>query len=442
MAVMHGGGNMIKNILHSLFSLRTLKIVLALLFVVTLSACGDDKDQMVEGRDTTYEEHAKCWQTLIVGAVTNNINKIYKKSKDLVASNGDGGVALLAVAFAVWMAFKLLKILSSSKEENIGETWTEIGQKLFLVGFCATAVSSGEMVDWTLNTFLIPFYNTIMELASAVMGQKPPKSYTLGIFGDITFSAQYSHCSPAHLTAADLENSIIPMTNCLVCQISERLNSGVRIGLSLFQFGLKGLLAGILMILMFVIAKLFFILFIVDGLFRLNFAAYLFPLLIVGVPFSFTRKWSKHGFLMFLNSAGIMLFLGLLISISILALESILMDMIAGNYLDEEHMSGRGPMFLALLLISTLLINIPAMGAALADKFIEGGRGMEFQEKVSQFVATNVKRLGAAALSGITAGATSSINMVAEKYEVSRKALDRVKHLKDKASDLAGYNDE
>ena len=74
-----------------------------------------------------------------------------------------------------------------------------------------------------------------------------------------------------------------------------------------------------------------------------------------------------------------MLFLGILVSLSVGSLEYILETFAQNDAFTEANLVGQGPVLLSLLLIATLLINIPGMGVALADKFIGGGRGLEFK---------------------------------------------------------------
>lgn len=103
----------------------------------------------------------------------------------------NGGSTIVMFGFAIWMAFRMLKILPSFKEENLGEIWTEIGQKLFLCAFCAWCVSDSGMISWTLKTFVVPIYNAILELGAQILGQvKPSKTITLGDFGDVTIQRQ------------------------------------------------------------------------------------------------------------------------------------------------------------------------------------------------------------------------------------------------------------
>lgn len=435
---------MIRDLVHKYFNLKTLRCLCVVMFVLFLTACEKDDDSSLGG-EGNYAEQANCWQAKIIEIVLSQINNMFSDASGKVAN---GGSTIVMFGFAIWMAFRMLKILPSFKEENLGEIWTEIGQKLFLCAFCAWCVSDSGMISWTLKTFVVPIYNAILELGAQILGQvKPSKTITLGDFGDVTFNGNYNQCKTEGLSATDLSGSIKPMASCLACQISDRLNGGNRVGVALVtSLDLGAMLVGIIMMLIFTAAKFGFVFFIVDSLFRLNFAAFLFPLLIMGVPFSYTRKWSKFGLEMFLNSSGIMLFLGILVSLSVGSLEYILETFAQNDAFTEANLVGQGPVLLSLLLIATLLINIPGLGVALANKFIGGGNGLEFQKQVSKFVVNTAKRAGAAILGGITAGATKTITTTLEKYEGTREALDSIKQVKNKVNDklntMAGYNDD
>lgn len=433
---------MIRELIHKYFTWKTLRCLCSVALVLLLCACKNDDDTS-SSKDTNYEEQSACWQAKIIDVVLSQINSLLSGAAGKVA---DGGAGVVMLGFSIWMCFKLLKVLPSFKEENLGEVWTEIGQKLFLCAFCAVAVSNTGYIYWAIDTFAVPLYTTILGLGSSILTSiQSGNSVDLGIFGTVTFESPYTQCGVPKVDSHDFQGSVQPMASCLACQINSRLNSGIKLGIELIaMFEIGTILVGITLLLIFTAAKFGFIFFIIDGLFRLNFAALLFPLLIMGVPFNYTRKWSKFGLEMFLNSSGIMLFMGTLICIAIGALETTL-SLYAGNgSISVSNLAGQGPVLLSLLLISTLLINIPGMGVALADKFIGGGLGLEFQKQVSQFVMNTAKRAGAAILGGVTAGATSTITGTLEKYQLTREALDSVRQARNNANTvlnkLAGYN--
>ncbi len=436
---------MIRVFLHRFLVWMTSCRLTCFMLIFLLSAC-DSNEDMSSSKEGNYNQQATCWQIKIIEVVTDKIDSLLEQ---VVQSIGSSGPALIMVAFSVWMAFRFLQILSSFKEENLGEIWTEIGQKLFLCSFCAWAVSSLDYVIWTLNTFVVPIYNTLLELASDLIAEpaSDQTSWTLGEFGKVTFEEQYNSCKVAELDIKDIADSIRPMVYCLTCQISDRLNGGIRVGVSLIaSLDLLAMLVGLLMMVVFTVSKFVFVFFFVDSLFRLNFAIILFPMLIMGVPFSYTRKWSKFGFEMFINSSGIMLFLCILVCIAVSSLNFIFQQYIEQDVFKEEHFAGQGPVLLSLLLISLLLFNIPPLASALADKFIGGGQGFEFQKQVSKFAVNTAKKIGASALGTVTAGASKVVTNLLEKNEKTREAMNKIKavntHISSKIDDMAGYNDD
>ena len=167
-----------------------------------------------------------------------------------------------------------------------------------------------------MKTFVLPIYQTIYELAwlnsSSMEGAD---SLSLGeIFGTVIFNTQSSDCtSPTtSWSMASLGYYVRTITDCMVCRINDRLNGGIQIAINLIvSMRIGAILVGIVLLLFYTAAKIFFVFFLIDSLFRINFAVYLIPVLILGIPFNYTRKWSKHGLLMFLNSSGILLFLSI-----------------------------------------------------------------------------------------------------------------------------------
>ena len=139
-----------------------------------------------------------------------------------------------------------------------------------------------------------------------------------------------------------------------------------------------------------------------------------------------------------------MLFIGVLVGLSVNALEIIMGSI--GPTIKPGIFESVSPGLMAMFMISLLLLNIPGLGVALADKFIGGGGGLEFQKKISRFVVDTSKKAGAAALAYITGGASSALTSTLEKYETTRSAADSVRQaatkLNDKLNSLAGYNDE
>lgn len=425
--------------LYAFLSNPMVRACFGVAIVFLLSGCEGDSSAGGEGN---YKEQASCWQTAITGAVVEAVDYLYNKASTQIAK---GGADLILISFAVWMAFKLLRVLGSFKEENIGEVWTEITHKLFLCAFCAYLVGSGH-VDEAIRTFVAPIYVTILELGIRILSTREvTASLDLGsYFGTISYTWHADTCPvDINMEPGKIMSAIQPASDCMVCGISDRLNSGISMGIRLISTGdIAAIFVGLLMLVLFTATKFGFVLYLIDGLFRLNFAAFLVPVLIAGVPFSYTRKWSKHALLMFLNSSGVMMFIALLIGIVIGALENIM----TSYTFDETSMVGMGEALLAMIMITLLLVNVPGLGVALSDKFIGGGGGVEFQKKITKFIVNAVKKLAAEILSASTTGATEGATDTLEKFEEVREVVDNIKQVKQSVSsalnNLAGYNDD
>ena len=439
---------MIKTLKYKLYSLlnsKTLRFGMLFAMPLFLSGCEQDNDTSL-GQEGNYDEQSSCWQTKITNAVTAIVNQLYADSSAEVAH---GGANIILVAFAVWMAFRLLRVLGSFKEESLGEVWTEILQKLFLCSVCAYFVSRTDLIDEAIKLLVVPIYVTFLELATRMLeidGGGGVKS--LGAFGEIDFTRGVLACPTNVEVEPGNFDGVFEISNCVVCRISSRLNSGIRIAITLISsLKIGAILIGVAMAALFTAAKFFFVLYVIDSLFRLNFAAFLLPVLIIGVPFGYTRKWSKHGLLMFLNSSAIMMFMGLLVGIVVLTLEGLVAAY--ANDFTPEGIEGYGAGLLAMILISILLINVPGFAVALTDKFVGGGGGLEFQKKISEFIMNSLKKAGGKVIDSITSGSTSIITTTMEKYEATRRVLDNVKQVKNatnsmvnKIHSLAGHNDD
>lgn len=438
--------------LYSFFTSETVRFLASFAMVFLLSGCENDDDTSLSG-DGNFNGQATCWQAQIADTVTAIIDNLYNDSSRKVIQ---GGGNLMLVAFAIWMAFKLLKVLGSFKEESLGEVWTEIMQKLFLVAFCSYFIFSNA-IDDVINLFVLPIYQTLIELGLRGMMTDGGgtiihlNNFPLGDFGTIDFTHATACPNELNLTVKDgqLREPVRAVSNCLICQINTRLNTGIKIGVVLVtSLQLFAILLGILIMLLFVASKFGFVLYLLDSLFRLNFSVFLLPVLLMGVPFNYTRKWSKYGFLMFINSSGIMMFMAILVNICILTLEGMLEDFIQESSEEfglAQAVSITTPM-LGMLLVALLLVNIPGLAMILADKLIGGGAGDAIHKKVTNFIKDLGKKVGAKVINSLTDGATTTITQMLEKYEKTRRALDTVKQVKSKVSStlssIAGYDDD
>ena len=169
---------------YSLFSSKVFLYFVLFFAILFLTGC-EETGETADGKEGNIAAQITCWQTAITNAVLGNLNDMYKETAKKVSS---GGSTIILLAFAVWLALKLLKVLGSFKEENVGEVWTEIFQKLVLCAVCAFIVHKPENISTAVNSFVVPIYNAVIELASQVLNLSADDGgFNLGIFGQVIF---------------------------------------------------------------------------------------------------------------------------------------------------------------------------------------------------------------------------------------------------------------
>ena len=387
-----------------------LRLAIILLFVVMLNACGADKQMRKMAQDPETDKNAtwemmddpKCWQGDIVKEIYTIAGTI---SMNMYSKLIEGAMALMMVAFAVWLAFRIIRHVASFTEDSPAEVWTEVIQKLFLCFVCGLLASSTTSVLFVLNSIIFPIYNAFLELGSAMISHI--NSGSIDVFGktwNVPFQTVHMQhdllCKSEALTKATLENGfpVEPqkMMECLACAISERLNFGMRLGLQvMIKMPLTGIVLGLFLIIIFLIVKLAFVFYLVDAVFRFALMLMILPLLIMAYAFKTTRNWLKIGFFTVLNSAGILMMISIIIIMVLLGMHQVVKAYNAWIMLGIESDAGDqagglddlGVPFLVLLMMGFLTIGSIKIAKHVADTLIGGGGEANFQKKIASRAA-------------------------------------------------------
>ena len=142
---------------------KILKVVAMFSIVFMLAACGSNDETSTAAidpdtgetvtEDSVEQQNRECWQAKVVGT-------IYETTGDVVMSMyvnlSHGALAMMMVAFAVWMAFQVLKHVSSFTEESPAELWTEVMKKFFVCLICGILATSTDGVLFVLNSIIFP----------------------------------------------------------------------------------------------------------------------------------------------------------------------------------------------------------------------------------------------------------------------------------------------
>ena len=406
---------------------QILRVMLVVLFAAfMLTAC--EQDDSIGGRsraamaapvgeDPISEEtmknasnaHRECWQTGMIDLLYQNMGKI---AMGMYANLTDGALPLMMIAFALWTIFRLLKFVGSFTEDSPAEIWNEIVRKLFVCLICGLIASSTTQILWLLNTVVFPIYYAFLELGAAILNSAgdgsnfKAGSTVLSFFQEKLTLNEPVMCSAPAIGKASIESLSFPdgprtMMNCMICTVNERLTLGFFLSFKVMDApGFMSLITGLFILICFTIVKLGFIFYLVDSIFRFTMMAIILPILIMSYAFKQTSSWAKNGFLTIINSAALMMFMGIMMSMALLAMEKIITDNsdIFNDNANEMSFSEFSIPFMCIMLVGFLISSSVNLAQQVTDSLVGGNSDSLFQKRVGTFVmwTLNLITLGAA----------------------------------------------
>lgn len=406
---------------------QILRVMLVVLFAAfMLTAC--QQDDSIGGRsraamaapvgeDPVSEEtmknasnaHRECWQTGMIDLLYQNMGKI---AMGMYAKITDGALPLMMIAFALWTIFRLLKFVGSFTEDSPAEIWNEIVRKLFVCLICGLIASSTTQILWLLNTVVFPIYYAFLELGAAILNSAgdgsnfKAGSTVLNFFQEKLTLNEPVMCSAPAIGKASIESLSFPdgprtMMNCMICTVNERLTLGFFLSFKVMDApGFMSLITGLFILICFTIVKLGFIFYLVDSIFRFTMMAIILPILVMSYAFKQTSSWAKNGFLTIINSAALMMFMAIMMSMALLAMERIITDNsdIFNDNANEMSFSEFSIPFMCIMLVGFLISSSVNLAQQVTDSLVGGNSDSLFQKRVGTFVmwTLNLITLGAA----------------------------------------------
>ena len=406
---------------------QILRVMLVVLFAAfMLTAC--EQDDSIGGRsraamaapvgeDPVSEEtmknasnaHRECWQTGMIDLLYQNMGKI---AMGMYAKITDGALPLMMIAFALWTIFRLLKFVGSLTEDSPAEIWNEIVRKLFVCLICGLIASSTTQILWLLNTVVFPIYYAFLELGAAILNSAgdgsnfKAGSTVLNFFQEKLTLNEPVMCSAPAIGKASIESLSFPdgprtMMNCMICTVNERLTLGFFLSFKVMDApGFMSLITGLFILICFTIVKLGFIFYLVDSIFRFTMMAIILPILVMSYAFKQTSSWAKNGFLTIINSAALMMFMAIMMSMALLAMERIITDNsdIFNDNANEMSFSEFSIPFMCIMLVGFLISSSVNLAQQVTDSLVGGNSDSLFQKRVGTFVmwTLNLITLGAA----------------------------------------------
>ncbi len=423
---------------------KLLIIILAAVFL--LSACSGYSTQAVNPSDAQNAEELKslgesCWQGRVLKTIYNTIGILIMNQFEKLT---EGSMSVMMIGFAVWMAIRLLKFVSSVREDSPAQIWNEIIKKAFICVFCGSLAYSSGTLLYVINIFLFPIYGAFLDFGSQIINLSPNVARKVIVFGEeIEFlsnqGAQIS-CAITGEVNADLNgfpSAFSDSMNCMICQVVDRMRMGR--GIALLSMSMPGALAfftGLLLWLIFYVVGFGFVFYLVDSVFRFGMMILMLPIFIMAYAFGPTKKWTKIGFENIMNSAAFMMAFSIIIATVLLALTD-LIDKNSNVFNPDNpqlHTQNISVASLCLLLIGFLVFGSMGVSQQLTSSIIGGKTDAKFQQ--------NLKAAAQAVLGVITGG----LGWVAKKAAFSEKTkvgrlLKSAGALKGKLDRLAGRNE-
>ena len=440
-----------------------LKIICLLLCVIFLAtACSNDADTeggtLASGSDSDPDAATKaqrqCWQGALLKTFYENLGSmsisVYNKltNEDLLS--------VLMIAFSFWMAFQILRHVSATSPESIGEFWTKVLRKAALCAICGTLASSTENIMYALNTFVFPIYITLLEFCAQIL-EITGKDDTIQAI-KLSGATDENSCEvfPYSMKGCGIDNTDnikisatsfpeepMNLMTCMACAVGAKLDVGYSIAMKTFDLpGLAPVLVAVFLVVAFTIAKFGFVLYIVDSVFRLDMMVVIAPFLIMFYPFEQTRKWTGVGFKIILNSAGIMLCLAILVSMTIQAMMNVLSSPAMGiDFGNKEAFENLGVVPITLVFMGIIILKSSGLAVTLSESVTGGGGDTKFQKKIAALLGTIAKGIFVLVTWGSGKAVTTAINHIERVkaiYDKIQKAKAKVNKVRNAMNRIAG----
>ena len=375
-----------------------LLVLLAAMFL--LSACSDapeaqntraiDSAQVADAANADAPK-VDCWQGDVLNTIYDVIGGTIMKQYDKLCK---GSLSLMMIGFAVWVALRLLKFVSSVTESSPAEIWNEIVHKAFICLLCAyLAYSSGTLL-YVINFLLFPIYGAFLELGSLILAETQKQVESVMVFGEkVEFVIKDMSCTIGNNTQATLDgfpSAYKETMSCMICVLVDKLRMGRQMALTAMSMsGFLPWITGLLVYSIFYVVGFAFVFYLVDSVFRFGMMILMLPIFIMAYAFGPTKKWTGIGFTNIMHSAAFMMAFSIIIATVLLAMIDLISDPATGGIFNpqdpEQHFKQISVATLCLLLVGFLVWGSMRVSQTLTGAIIGGGSEAKFQQNLKAF---------------------------------------------------------
>ena len=416
--------------------LKKLLVIIAL--VTFLTACADRKDHeaVVVGDDINVEDQSCLSCEILVtiyNAVGYNVGHLHGEFSK-------AAMPITMVGFAIWLALRLLKFVSSVTETNAGEVWNEIIKKAFICLICGMLASSSTMLKVTMDTIVFPVYLAFLDLGTQILqssteggASNPDNSFI--VFGQtVAVDNVKMDCSKLDTSEEQIgigfPSSIRERMSCMINMLSAHLKLGSKIATEAMAQtrSATGIVLGFVLWSLFFVVNFGFVFYLVDSIFQMGIIILLLPIFIISYAFGPTRKWTSIGFTKVLASAGFMMCFSIIVALVLRAMiELIRNNQPIFNPTDLDAVTQDISIgFICILLIGFLIYGSMGVSQQLTSGLIGGKVDSNFQKNMKAVVQTGIRwtmtALGALFTWGASLAPQSNIKLVRRVGRVVQKA--------------------
>lgn len=340
----------------------------------------------------------------------NTASSLARKSHETFSS---ALFTLLGIGLAIWIAFTVLKAVSSFRGQEPKVLLNTIFQKVFIVALIMFCLKLN--VTEFFNMFVAPLFDTGMEMARMFTQKTCSNSYGISADGGLPVSMGNSMICVIETVQKNLLNLMALGSNSICVALYVKSFWGFPI-FPHFGYLITGLFLWIIAI-VFMLAYPFLL---IDCVLQFSIASSLFPAGLAGSAFKITAKYLSIGKIIktFLNAMFNFIFLTLTMFILLAGINSTIEPIMTqafkssegSGFFDLKTLAWYGVEFLKLLfylfLGKAVLDDVPAF----ADKF--SGGGINLAQGIGRPMGGLVNRAGtemAKATGGLALGAAKGV---------------------------------
>ncbi len=375
------------------------KILVIVLLVMSLAACGENEELVNKACSSSESNQTDCVDTSDAGCLGCSIfalmfRAVSTNTMKLHGQLTNGAMAIMMVAFSIWLAVRLLKFVSSVTESSISQVWNEIIKQAFLCLVCGFLASSPSALVYAVNTFVYPIYATFLKIGIAIMENAVANSdgtaQTVLLFGETTNIGQVNiTCTfdkAGIITEQGFPQAFLDTITCMIRVLKSYLGVGGQISVDLMKqdASFMGRLAGFTLLIFFWIVRIGFVFFLVDTIFQMGIIMLVLPIFILSYAFQATRSWTTTIFKNLLTSAAFLMCFSIIVTLVLRAM----IELINGNKAifspsnPEFQMATLGIGFLCLLLIGFLIYGSMGVASQITGAIIGNKPDDNFQKKL------------------------------------------------------------